>query len=133
MSYRVIFTPEAEEQLAALYRYIAEAASSYIAAQYTEAIVSFCESLRTFPYRGTMRDDVRPGLRITNYKKRAVIAFHVDAEVVSKSSAITVVATKKIVKSIIAVAKTFNFDFFKVLIHVLFNTYIPHLSQTVTC
>jgi len=27
MSYRVIFTPEAEEQLAALYRYIAEAAS----------------------------------------------------------------------------------------------------------
>jgi len=26
---------------------------------------------------------VRPGLRITNYKKRAVIAFHVEAEVVS--------------------------------------------------
>jgi len=83
MSYSVIFTPEAEEQLAALYRYIAEAASPDIAAQYTEAIVSFCESLRTFPYRGIMRDDVRPSLRITNYKKRAVIAFHVDAEVVS--------------------------------------------------
>lgn len=30
-----------------------------------------------------MRDDVRPGLRITNYKKRAVIAFDVDAECVS--------------------------------------------------
>ena len=30
-----------------------------------------------------MRDDVRPGLRITNYKKRAVIAFDVDAEQVS--------------------------------------------------
>lgn len=29
------------------------------------------------------RDDIRPGLRITNYKKRAVIAFEVDAEVVS--------------------------------------------------
>jgi len=83
MNYRVVFTPEAEEQLAALYRYIAEAASPDIAAQYTEAIVSFCESLRTFPYRGIMRDDVRPGLRITNYKKRAVIAFHVDAEVIS--------------------------------------------------
>jgi hypothetical protein len=26
-----------------------------------------------------MRDDVRPGLRITNYKKRTVIAFDVDA------------------------------------------------------
>jgi plasmid stabilization system protein ParE len=30
-----------------------------------------------------MRDDVRPGLRITNHKKRAVIAFDVDAEQVS--------------------------------------------------
>lgn len=33
--------------------------------------------------RGTHRDDVRPGLRITNYKKRAVIAFAVDAAQVS--------------------------------------------------
>ena len=30
-----------------------------------------------------MRDDVRPGPRITNYKKRAVIAFDVDNELVS--------------------------------------------------
>jgi plasmid stabilization system protein ParE len=83
MSYRVVFSPEAEEQLAALYHYIAAAASPYIAARYTEAIVSYCESLHAFPHRGTMRDDVRPGLRITNYRKRAVIAFDVDAEQVS--------------------------------------------------
>ena len=83
MSYRVIFSPEAEEQLAALYGYIAAAASPSIAARYTEAIVSYCESLRASPHRGTKRDDVRPGLRITNYKKRAVIAFAVDAEQVS--------------------------------------------------
>ncbi|OIQ77075.1 plasmid stabilization system protein [mine drainage metagenome] len=83
MSHRVIFSPEAEEQLAALYGYIAAAASPNIAARYIEAIVSYCESLRTFPHRGTMRDDVRPGLRITSYKKRAVIAFDVDAEQVS--------------------------------------------------
>jgi len=86
MSYRVVFSTEAEEQLAALYGYIAAAASPDIAARYTEAteaIVSYCESLRTFPHRGTMRDDVRPGLRITHYKKRAVIAFDVDAEQVS--------------------------------------------------
>lgn len=83
MSHRVVFSPEAQEQLAQLYRYIAEAASPDIAAQYTEAIVSYCESLRTFPLRGTQRDDVRPGLRITNYKKRTVIAFDVGAEVVS--------------------------------------------------
>ena len=83
MSYCVVFSREAEEQLAALYSYIAMAASPGIAARYTEAVVSYCESLRDFPHRGTMRDDVRPGLRVTNYKKRAVIAFHVDAEQLS--------------------------------------------------
>jgi toxin ParE1/3/4 len=80
MKYNVVFTPEAEEQLVALYRYIAAAASPEIAVRYTGAIVTFCEGLHTFPLRGTRRDDIRPGLRITNYKKRAAIAFDVDTE-----------------------------------------------------
>jgi plasmid stabilization system protein ParE len=36
-----------------------------------------------FPHRGTMRDDVRSGLRITHYKKRTVIAFDVDSDQIS--------------------------------------------------
>lgn len=52
--------------------------------RYIEAILCYCESLCAFPgntpLRGTLRDDVRTGLRITNYKKRAVIAFDVGAE-----------------------------------------------------
>jgi toxin ParE1/3/4 len=80
MPYPVVFTPEAEEQLAALYRYIAIAASPEIALRYAGAIVTYCEGLQTFPHRGTRRDDIRPGLRITNYKGRTVIAFDVDAE-----------------------------------------------------
>lgn len=83
MNYRVVFSPEAQEQLAELYRYIAVAASHNVAARYTEAIVSYCESLRVFPLRGSQRDDVRPGLRITNYKKRTIIAFDVDDDTVS--------------------------------------------------
>ncbi|WP_297462628.1 type II toxin-antitoxin system RelE/ParE family toxin [Ferrovum sp.] len=83
MSFCVVFSPEAEEQLASLYCHIASVASPEIAARYTEAIVIYCESLCNFPHRGTMRDDVRPGLRITNYRKRAVIAFCVDSEQVS--------------------------------------------------
>jgi toxin ParE1/3/4 len=50
---------------------------------YTDAIVTYCESLRTFPRRGIKRDDIRPGLRITNYRKRVVIAFDVDADQVN--------------------------------------------------
>lgn len=61
MNYRVVFSPEAEEQLVALYGYIAAVASPDIAARYNEAIVSYCESLRTFPHRGTIRDDVMCG------------------------------------------------------------------------
>jgi len=78
MSTRVVFSPEAEEQLAALYRYIADAASPATARRYTEAIVSYCESLDRFPQRGHQRNDIRPGLRITHYKRRVVIAFDVE-------------------------------------------------------
>lgn len=63
--------------------HIAAAASPRIAERYSSAIVTYCEGLQAFPHRGTRRDDVRPGLRITNYKGRAVIAFEVDAERVS--------------------------------------------------
>ena len=83
MKFRVVFAPEAEEQLAGLYRYIAAAATTDIADRFTATIVDFCESLSTFPERGNRRDDVRPGLRITNYRKRVVIAFAIDADVVS--------------------------------------------------
>ena len=83
MAYTVEFAPQALEQLAALYRYIATETSPEIAHRYTDAIVTYCEELQTFPHRGNQRDDIRPGLRITNYRKRTVIAFAVEAEQVS--------------------------------------------------
>jgi toxin ParE1/3/4 len=58
MPYIVVFTPEAEEQLTELYGYIAVVASPDIAARYTDAIVTYCESLRIFPHRGIRRDDI---------------------------------------------------------------------------
>jgi plasmid stabilization system protein ParE len=83
MAYQVVFSPVAEAQLAALYRYIAEAATPTTAARYVNAIIDYCESLETFPMRGTQRDDIRTGLRVTNYKRRALIAFTVDQNRVS--------------------------------------------------
>ena len=77
-TYSVVFAPEAEDDLVQLYEYIAEHGSPTIAARYTEAIVAYCEGLATFAHRGTRRDDIRPGLRITNYKHSAVIAFEVN-------------------------------------------------------
>jgi toxin ParE1/3/4 len=82
-SYNVVFSPESEEQLAELYRYIADNASPDIAQRYTRAIIALCEGMRSMPRRGTRRDDIRPGLRITNCRRRTVIAFTVDDDQVS--------------------------------------------------
>ncbi|CAG4898443.1 hypothetical protein R69919_02467 [Paraburkholderia gardini] len=73
----VKFAPEALSQLEDIERYIAEAASPALAARYVDGILAYCESLRIFPRRGTRRDDIRPGLRITSYRRRTVIAFAV--------------------------------------------------------
>ena len=83
MAYLVVFTPEAEAQLVELFGYIATVASPEAAAVYTNGIVTYCEGLKNFPLRGTRRDDIRAGLRITSYRKRVVIAFAVDAANVS--------------------------------------------------
>lgn len=79
-TYDVVFAPEAEEQLAKLYRDVADRASPQIAEHYVSAILDYCEGMQTVPHRGTQRDDIRPGLRITHYKGRAIIAFAVEGE-----------------------------------------------------
>ncbi|MGA2276101.1 MAG: type II toxin-antitoxin system RelE/ParE family toxin [Terracidiphilus sp.] len=83
MKTSVVYAPEAEAQLIALYFQIAENASPDIASRYTDAIVEQCESLKTLPIRGTQRDDIRPGLRVFNFRRRVSIAFEVTGEVVT--------------------------------------------------
>lgn len=83
MTHRLVFAPEAEDHLNDLYRYIADAATPDIAADYVDKIVTYCEGLAEFPHRGLARDDIRPGLRTTSYKKRTVVAFAVLDDVVA--------------------------------------------------
>ncbi len=83
MIYEIVFSPRAEVQMLALHDYICNAASQFIAKRYTDSIVSYCESLNVFPLRGTSREDIRPGVRITHYKKRCVIAFRVSGDTVT--------------------------------------------------
>ena len=80
--YQVIIGGKAKKQLAELYDYIALNSSSQTAFNYTEGIVDYCESLKTFPKRGNKRDDILPGMRVTNYRKRTTITFVVRDEVV---------------------------------------------------
>jgi toxin ParE1/3/4 len=80
VTYRVRFAPEAIDQLVALRRYIAAAATPTIADNYAESIVSYCEGLGMFPHGGSAREDIRPGLRTSSFKKRVVVAYAVDDE-----------------------------------------------------
>lgn len=77
MNFSVVFTPEAEDQLVELYRYVAAAGSAEVAARYIDEIVACCEDLSVFPHRGKARDDIRPGLRTVGFRRRVVIAFAV--------------------------------------------------------
>jgi toxin ParE1/3/4 len=79
----VIFAPEALTDLFELFDTIAADAGAERARSYTDRIVTTCRNLVTFPERGTRRDDLRPGLRTTTYRRRVTIAYHItDATVV---------------------------------------------------
>ena len=77
MTYRIIFTPRAEAQLRDLRRHIAVSAGRRVAGSYIRAIVATCKGLSMFPHRGTMRDDIRPGMRTLGFRRRATITFMV--------------------------------------------------------
>ncbi|NNG21093.1 type II toxin-antitoxin system RelE/ParE family toxin [Naumannella sp. ID2617S] len=78
MAVTVSFAPEATDQLVALRRYVAAASAPEVAAQYVDSIIAYCEGLGVFPHRGTSRDDIRQGLRVTSFRKRVMVAFVVD-------------------------------------------------------
>jgi plasmid stabilization system protein ParE len=82
-NYRVVFTPEAMDQLSALFTMIARASSGEIAGRYVDAVVARCQGLRDFPLRGARRDDIRPGLRLTHYRRRTAILFRVSGDEVA--------------------------------------------------
>ena len=83
MNHRVEFSPEALGDLIDLYDYIAARDGAERAIGYIDRIEECCRSLSVFPDRGTRRDDLRPGLRILGFERRAVIALHITADTVT--------------------------------------------------
>jgi len=79
---RVIFTPLAEHHIDRLHEYITKHASEERADGYVGRIVEFCNRLTTLPLRGTRRDDLLPGLRVTGFERRVNVAFVVTADAV---------------------------------------------------
>ena len=78
MNYRVVFTPEARDQLNDLHGYLSAAADAETASRFTDGILDHIAGLSEFPKRGTPRDDVRPSLRTLAWRRRVTIAFMVE-------------------------------------------------------
>ncbi len=72
---QVIFTPLAERQLDKLHERISQQANEQRADDYIGRIIAYCKSFKTFPQRGTSRDDLLDGLRTIGFERRITIAF----------------------------------------------------------
>jgi len=80
---KLVVSPEARDELKALYEFIAERSGPQIALGYIERLEAHCEGLADFPQRGTRRDDLWPGLRIVGFERRVAIAFHIGEGIVT--------------------------------------------------
>ena len=81
MKRRVVrYSSRSETDAAWIYRTIAAASSRDIAIDYVQRILDFCERLEYGAERGQLRDDIRRGLRVIGFERRATVAFVVEPE-----------------------------------------------------
>lgn len=73
--YPVVLTAEALDDLIRLYDWIAERSGPDTAGRFVEDLEGSCRNLGRIPEAGRKRDDIRQGLRITNFRKRVTIAY----------------------------------------------------------
>jgi toxin ParE1/3/4 len=78
MTGRINLTPEAERQLNEIDDWIARTATPDIARRFVTAILEHIDGILRFPLAGRARDDVRPGMRTTTYRKRTLVVYDVD-------------------------------------------------------
>jgi toxin ParE1/3/4 len=76
---RVRFDRQARADLAGIYRYIRdETGIPSLARAYVDRLYDQCLRLGLFPERGTRRPELRPGLRVIGFERRAVIVFVIE-------------------------------------------------------
>jgi toxin ParE1/3/4 len=77
MSREVVLTRVVDEQLDELHAHLTAVAGGDTATRYVNEILDLLVSFGDFPFRGTMRDEMYPGLRTYGWKRKATIAFFV--------------------------------------------------------
>jgi plasmid stabilization system protein ParE len=77
MTGRVNYTPEAAQQLNDLDEWITARGSAQTARGFVSALLDHIDGILVFPL-GRARDDIRPGMRTTVFRRRTLVAYEVD-------------------------------------------------------
>lgn len=80
MNYRIRFHPLVARDLDAIAHWIIDYAGPDAAARKLSEIEAAIATLKTMPNKGSLRDEITPGLRAIPAGRKAVIAFVVDDE-----------------------------------------------------
>jgi toxin ParE1/3/4 len=76
MKYEVLFSDDAEDDVAELLAYLVPRAGESVARRYVDRLIDYCHSFEDFPERG-IRSELDPDIRLVGYRRRATIAFRV--------------------------------------------------------
>ena len=78
MNYRIRFHPLVARDLDAIARWILDYAGPDAAARKLAEIEAAISTLKATPLKGSLRDEIAPGIRATPAARKAVVAFVVD-------------------------------------------------------
>lgn len=78
MSYRIRFHPLVARDLDAIGLWILDYAGPEVAARKLVEIEAAISTLKETPHKGSLRDEIAPGLRAIPAGRKAVVAFTVD-------------------------------------------------------
>jgi toxin ParE1/3/4 len=76
MAFELAYRPRAQEDLEAIYRFIAQDSPTR-AFSFVDRIQKRCDLLRVSPQQGRLRPDLGPDLRIIPYGRSVVIAYRI--------------------------------------------------------
>jgi toxin ParE1/3/4 len=78
----IVYLPTATRDLREIAGWIADRTSNSFAVHYVERIQERIETLSHGGERGTLRNDVRPGLRVIGIMKSVTLAFFIEEDAV---------------------------------------------------
>lgn len=82
MTRELVFRAGARRDLRSLYSYLADRAGPAIADGYVQRLATSIRRLALFPFSGTPREDLGPGIRTLAFERRAVVAYRLAEDTV---------------------------------------------------